>query len=317
MLADLHFIRPVFLLFFLPLILFVYFLHSRQNLEHRWAKIIEPQLLKHLIIVSGSKKVVKPHHILIIICIFTVLALSGPSFGKEASPFAEDEASLVIILEVTPSMLAEDIQPSRLERASQKIEDLLVLRPGTKTALIAYAGSAHIVLPLTVDRNIVSSFAHELSPKIMPTEGNSLAAALKLADRLLTKQAAAGSILVISDGVSTQEFHELSQLEIAYSVQFYAMSGVGGIDVPITSPDVIPLNRDLYEKSANILGGKITNIEADNADLKKLNSRIKSSMAVSQKEGGERWQDSGYWLLPLIALLSLSWFRKGWQLNYE
>ena len=102
--------------------------------------------------------------LIVLIC----LALAGPTWQREPAPFADDTAALVIVVEVTPTMLAQDVQPSRLERAALKIHDLLALRRGSVTALVAYAGSAHLVLPLTQDGDLITEFAAQLDPSIMP-----------------------------------------------------------------------------------------------------------------------------------------------------
>src|SRR5690606_12675486 len=102
---------------------------------------------------------------------------------------------------VTPDMLADDVQPSRLARSVQKIHDLLAARGAANTALVAYSGSAHLVMPPTHDAAIIELFAGSLDPKIMPSIGDAAAEAFRLADQALAK-AGGGSILWIADSVS-------------------------------------------------------------------------------------------------------------------
>src|SRR5262249_62274616 len=101
-----------------------------------------------------------------------VVALAGPTWEREPAPFAEDRAVLAIVLKVTPSMQSQDVQPTRLARATEKIRDLLAQRPGAKTALFAYAGSAHRVMPLTSDSGIIEAFAAELAPGVVAGDGS-------------------------------------------------------------------------------------------------------------------------------------------------
>ena len=317
MLSNFHFIRPHFLWALIPMALLAYLLIRKHNVIQLWAKVISPKLLKHLLVESGGQSKVRPHQIFNLLGFIAIIALAGPSYEKEPSPFTEDKAALVIILKTTPSMLAQDIQPSRLSRAAQKIHDLLELRPGTKASLIAYSGSAHIVIPLTEDHRIVSSFASELDPAIMPKEGSALPQALMLADKVLQQGKTPGSVLLITDSITQQEQKEMAQQKYPFRVQVYAAGGPKGVKVPIDSPVVQPLNIQSLDDAAKSLRGNLVEMTVDRTDLEQLNRRIESSMQASLKDGGERWRDSGYWFTPFLVLLSLMWFRKGWELNYE
>src|SRR5215475_317212 len=101
-------------------------------------------------------------------------------------PFADDVAALAIVVKVTPSMTTADVQPSRLARGVEKIEDLLKLRKGAKTSLVAYSGTAHVVMPSTTDGGIIATFAQALAPEIMPQDGDAVADAFRLADQTLS-----------------------------------------------------------------------------------------------------------------------------------
>ena len=315
--SDFHFIRPYFLLALIPMLLLTYLLLKRHNVIQLWGKVIAPHLLEHLLIESGTKSRLRPHHIFIFAGFLSIFALAGPTYEKEASPFSEDQAALVIILKTTPSMLAQDVQPSRLSRSAQKVSDLLAKRKGTKTALIAYAGSAHLVLPLTEDQKILSRFASELDPSIMPKEGSSLKAALDLANKVLQEGKIPGTVLLMCDGINQQEQAELKESQYPFAVQVYASAGPPGAKAPLDSPPVQALNENDLKITAQKLRGSVTKMTVNDEDLNRVNSHIESSMQASMKEGGERWKDSGYVLVPFILMLSLLWFRKGWELNYE
>ena len=127
-------------------------------------------------------------HLLALGWLVAVLAIAGPTWRRERSPFAEDTAALAIVVKVSPSMKTEDVQPSRLARATQKVHDLVQQRAGAKTSLIAYSGSAHVVMPATSDDGIIDTFAQALDPKIMPKEGDVAAEALRLADQTLAEE---------------------------------------------------------------------------------------------------------------------------------
>ena len=119
-------------------------------------------------------------------------------------PFTEDTAPLVIVLDLSTSMNAVDVQPTRLERAKQKLRDLLAFRSGARTALIAYAGSAHTVLPLCDDASIFETFLVGLESDVMPLAGKDPAAALELASELLAGESVPGSIVFLTDGIAEE-----------------------------------------------------------------------------------------------------------------
>ena len=102
-------------------------------------------------------------------------------------------------------MKAEDLAPSRLVRSAQKLSDLLAIREGASTGLVAYAGSVHLVLPPTPDKDVVVAMAQALSPEIMPMPGDSLAQAVSLAAGVLRDAGKGGSILVMADGVAPEQ----------------------------------------------------------------------------------------------------------------
>ena len=107
-------------------------------------------------------------------------------------------------------MQASDLQPSRLERAQHKLHDWLALRPGARAGLIAYSGSAHLVMPLTRDSRIVEQMAQALEPSVMPVQGEALADALKLAQQQLERAGVPGSIVVMTDSIAASQLSALA-----------------------------------------------------------------------------------------------------------
>jgi Ca-activated chloride channel family protein len=281
--------------------------------------LIAPQLLKHLLVGSRQQEKLRPMYLLAAFWFIAIIALAGPSWHKESSPFTEDTAGLVIALKVTPTMLAQDIQPSRLERAVQKISDLLELRPGSKTALIAYSGSAHLTMPLTADPHIINMFSQALSPEIMPKSGDAAAEALQLGASLLTRAGIPGSIVLMADQIAgdqvaaMKDFHKKSDI----TIQIYAIAAGKGVAVPPESPPAPALNRAEMQKAADALDADLIIVSADDRDVRKLAARITSSITAAEQNQGERWQDAGYWLLYLLLLPALLSFRRGWIVVYE
>lgn len=301
--ADFHFIRPFWLLSLLPLLLVWWGLVGRRDQVRRWQTMIEPHLLKHLLVGEHRKNLLRPINLLLILWLTTVIALAGPTWQKEPSPFLDNEAGLMVLLKVSESMENSDVQPSRLERAKQKIRDLMEIRQGASTGLVVYSGSAHLVMPITRDDRIINMMLEDITPELMPVEGDVLSDALKLADRMVGQSGLPGSLLVIADTVAPGQQTDQNAHEITFPVQFLSML-----------PDGSSLDQGLLSL-AKKLDARVERLSIDQADVQQIAGRAETKQAeIVDPKQGERWKDSGYLLLPLIGLAMLMWFRKGWAL---
>ncbi len=312
--GSFHFLRPPWLLGLIPLLAIVVMIGLLQKAEeHSWRDVIAPHLLKHLIVGSNRNHRLRPRHLLAVVLLFACVAMAGPSWQQEPSPFTEDQAALFLAVKVTPSMQLKDLQPTRLDRAVQKINDLLALRGGTLNGLIAYAGSAHLVMPLTRDGSIISQFAAELSPEIMPATGDAAHQAVLLAAERLTANRVKGSILLITDGIDSGEVGRLTELkeQIPYPIHLLGMVRNS------RSLSVESFDRSKLESLAGQLDGSLVMATPGNQDVEQLSARAEKALAgMVDPTAGERWQDAGYWLLPFLLLLVLCWFRAGWVVVY-
>ncbi len=184
--GDFHFIRPLWLLL-APVAVALWWLWRREADPLRgWRRQLAPELLEALV-VGRSRRQRWQGGSLLVAWLLGVVAVAGPTWQLEPSPFADDATPLMILLKADASMEQSDLEPSRLERARLKIADLAAARRGQPLGLIAYAGSAHLVLPPTRDTAIVASMAAEIAPGIMPEPGDRLDLALALAQRVLAK----------------------------------------------------------------------------------------------------------------------------------
>ena len=304
MIENFHFLRPLWLLSLIPAASIWWMLFRGQDARTAWSDLIAPHLLDHLLVVRHQQKRVRPINLLLLVWVLMGISLAGPSWQKEPSPFAEDTAGMVVVFKVTPSMMAQDVQPSRLERGKQKLHDLLEMRAGGATGLIAYSGSAHLVMPLTRDGRIIDIMAEGLGPDTMPVEGDVLADALDMAGNLFKQSGRAGSIVVIADTVSPVQVDKLNQLtgKERLPVQFLAVNAIGS-----------SVDRGL-ENAANELGARVAMLSVDASDLEGIARQAKRDLkTVLAQESGERWKDSGYALVPLIVLAVLPWARRGWR----
>jgi Ca-activated chloride channel family protein len=328
-LANFHFIRPLWLLMLLPSIFLFWLLHRKQSASIQWEGIISPHLLKHLIVGETQKKRMRPVNLLLPVFILAALALAGPTWIQEPMPFTEDEAPLIIALDLSVEMNAIDIQPSRVERSKQKVRDLLAERKGARTALLAYAGSAHMILPLTDDPQILEIYLASLSSDIMPEKGKNAAEALSLAEAMLAKEITPGTILFITNAIAEEAQSEF----VAHSQESQnavMVLGVGtsqggpvqtGRSTFLTDREgnrvISKLDRPGLETLAQESGTYVTSVTVDDSDVRRLNSRMKRHLTeVISEDENARWRDFGYFLLIPIALLALFWFRKGWTIQW-
>lgn len=295
--SEFHFLRPFWLFAFLPTILIWLALWRQSSSLGTLSKQVDPNLLKHLLVDAESTRGFRPVHLLGLVWLLSIVAIAGPSWKREPSPFADEQAGLFVLLRVSPTMMASDLQPSRLERARHKLADLLALRQGAATGLIAYNGSAHLVMPLTRDSRILSTMAESLKPEIMPRDGDALKEAIELAQAHFDRAQVPGSVLVITD-----EITDSRPVESNLPLQVLALHAPGSS---------VPAN---IQNHTNRLDASLTSFAHDARDIQQISRRARSEYSyTSATSEGDRWSDSGYALLPAITLLSLFFFRKGWS----
>ena len=318
--SHFHFMRPWWLLALVPLLFTLRHLWMASNPLGKWRKIIAPPLLKAMLVSGGQASWFNPISVSIFIVILGIVALAGPSWKQQASPFAEDIAALVIVLDVSSSMQQQDIQPSRLERAKQKVQDLLALRPGGRVGLVVYAGTAHSVIPLTNDPDVVNNFLSAITTQMMPRKGKFPEKALPIAELMLGDSPVPGTVLLIGDGVSPQTHTDFGQYFSTRQHQLLVL-GVGtetsNADEGDSADDIlIPLERSALEKLARENRGFYQTLTLNKDDVRNLNRRINSHLVIVE-DGSRPWVDEGYFLLFPIALIMLLWFRQGWTLHWS
>ena len=146
-----HFLRPLWLGLVPALLACGWWARRREQTTRIGEGIIAPHLLGPLTVDRARRRRVRPSDLMIATSMLGALAAAGPAWRQAESPFFSETAPVIVALETSTTMLATDVSPSRLARAKQKILDLLELRTGARTGLVAYAGSAHLVMPLTDD----------------------------------------------------------------------------------------------------------------------------------------------------------------------
>ena len=232
---EFHFLRPKFLWLLLPLafLLIVGLIVVREQV--RWKRHIAVHL-RPFVIKKGSETAKRWMQLSTFLALsFAVLALAGPSWEKFEQPERILETPMVILLDLSQSMMASDLQPNRLERAKFKISDLIEADPKVRTALVGFSGTAHTLVPLTNDYRIIEATLKGITTKILPYLGSDLGAGLKLADSLMKVTEAPGTILLLSDGFDEAVFEQLQQLAIQGNtrIEILPMGTAIGSEFPV------------------------------------------------------------------------------------
>ncbi len=323
-----HFMRPLWLLA-LPLLLAVWWLVRRRESERaQTTSLVAPHLRDALTVNRDSRGWFRPVDGATIALLVLALGAAGPTWNKQPSPWFSETAPLVIAVEVSDSMRSNDLQPTRLDRARFKVLDLIGQRTGSRTALIAYAGSAHVVMPPTTDIEVVKPFLESLDPGIMPAPGADASGVLPLALDMLGDEAAIGTLLFVNDGfdsVDVPAFREFSDRPDAMSMVALVLgTDEGGVALmpdgsPVTGPSGgrldTAVNVDVLQRIESAAGMPVIRASHGDTDLRRLMMRIESNLAQADDPNAQ-WRDQAWWLLWPAALLTLLWFRRGWTMQW-
>lgn len=310
-LGQFHFIRPWWLLMLLPFALLFYRRWKFDDNGLKWQKRLPEHLRRALTVGESGLKKQLPLILLATMTLLVIIICAGPTWKKEASPFGEDKTPLIIVLDSSETMLQKDLPPSRLERSKQKISDLLSMRDGGKNALITYAGSAHLAMPLTQDIEVFKPMLAAISPEVFPVQGKSAQAALPLIEKQLTDQEMPASILWITDSMTPADNQAISDFFAKRDDQLLIL---GAGDPNRTSE--IPFDLESLKDLASDANASLTQISVDQSDLQWLLSKIAFHEQVNPKNQ-QPWKDMGYYLLYPVVLIYLLWFRRGWLVKWS
>ena len=318
--SEFHFLRPWWLIALIPTLLLVISLWRHRSKGSSWNKVIAPHLLQRLWLDSPGKHSRLPLILLGLGWLLAILALAGPVWERLPEPVWQTQASRVLILDLSPSMNAADLAPSRLERARFKIQDILNSNREGRTGLVVFSAEPHTVAPLTDDGDTVANLLAALSTDIVPAAGDSVAPALELAGKLL-KQANAiqGDVLLLSDGIAdpAASFRAAQALQKqGYRLSVLAVGTAQGAPIPDNRGGTVMARLDAaaLQELARTGGGEFSLLTADDSDLAKvLREPPRTSPGKQMDDSGvERWVERGVWLLPLLALIGAAGFRRGW-----
>jgi Ca-activated chloride channel family protein len=260
-----------------------------------------------------------------------VLSLAGPSWNRAEQPVFRSEQAMVIALDLSRSMDAQDLSPSRLTRARLKILDILERRKSGQTALVVYSSNAFTVTPLTTDADTVAALVNSLSTDIMPSRGSYPVAAINKGRQLLDQAGVGyGEVLLITDGGTSPAAEKAARdlYEAGYSLSVMGVGTLQGAPIPIAGGGfvtdrsgkiAVPKIESRELQSLAAAGhGRYTQLSTDDRDLNVLLSGVISSSsglsAADQSLATDQWLEEGPWLLILLLPLAAFSFRRGWIL---
>ncbi len=325
-LSQLHFQAPLWLLALIPLGLLLWLLSRTQVNASAWAKVIDPKLLPYLLQGEQGKTSSLPKWLMASAGLIGIIALADPVWEKVPRPVFQTNAARVIVLDLSTSMLVDDLKPSRLARARFKIEDILSREEEGQTGLVVFAGDAFTASPLTRDVDTIRNLLQVFTPEIMPAQGSRVDYALQKAHELL-KQAGIqhGQVLLIADGASNPKAAYKAAKALrddGHTVSVLAVGTKQGGLLRLRSRRVnVKLDADILQKIAKTGGGGYHLISSNNSDLntvlKQTLSDKKQDQAAAKTDDFKTadWKSSGPYLVLLLLPLAALAFRKGWLLN--
>lgn len=325
-LTDFHFLRPLWLLALLVLPLLLWRVARRSHSDRQINAFVDPALREHVTEAGSGGTWLAPAW-LALLWLLATLALAGPAWRQQEVALYRVQAPLVVLIDLSSHMAADDLKPDRITQARFKLISLLRERAGGQVALIAYSGDAFTVAPLTDDAATVSALVDALAPQIMPSDGQRADLAMARAQRLLASAGfQRGDLLLITDTVGASDIGkagELSRIGIRTSVLGVGSSEgamlrdsrgslVYGLD---GNPQLARLDETALQALASAGDGHYARLRADGTDLAALGllqPREQNQGALSaSNDQATRWRDEGPWLLPLLLILGLAGFRRG------
>jgi Ca-activated chloride channel family protein len=325
--SDFHFLRPQFLYLFIPFTILLMFFFFKKNQGDAWTKICSRGLLPYIIINRAKRKSL--FYILpVLVLTLLIIGVSGPTWEEADLPAFKRQSGLVIVMDLSDSMNAEDIKPSRLKRAIYKINDFLNLRKDGQTALVVFSGHPFVVTPLTDDTATIQAQIPVLEAKIMPSKGHNVHTAIQKALDLLAQAGhVEGSILLLTSDLKKPDMEKTAELISSHQVKL-AILGCG---TEVTTPVISHSGNFLKDKDGSLVMTTlpVDNLKAlsvrtkgvyslmtiDDSDIQLFNNEFSDGFkSLAQKDSlttVKKWQDSGY-LAVLLAIPFVSLiFRRG------
>ncbi len=326
MAADFHFLRPFWLLALLPAAVLLFLLIKNRYRRGDWADVCDAELLPYILQEQPAQTHVIGWITTGIMTLLCILALAGPVWERLPGPAFRNDSALVIALDLSKSMDAADIKPSRISRARYKISDILKQRKDGQTALLVYSGDAFTVTPLTTDTATINSQLEALNTEIMPSPGSNTLVAMQKAVELLHQAGLAqGHILMVTDGADADSVAQAERILGDYRLSVLALGSEEGAPIPQPGGgfmkdrqgNMVVAKLDTAELSqlANAGHGIFQPVTDDDSDIDRLGGLFNRPAGDGKAEQTdlllEQWDEKGPWLLFLLVPWAALRFRKG------
>jgi Ca-activated chloride channel family protein len=330
--AEFHFLRPLWLLL-LPVGAWLMWQLLRGRADAGgWRSVVDARLKPHVL---AEPEVLRDSRLALLVAlaawVVAIVALAGPTWERLPVPAFRSDEALVVALDLSRSMNAGDVEPSRLARAKLKLLDLLERRAAGQTALVVFSTHAFTVTPLTTDTRTISSLIGAVDTDIMPTQGGRIAAGLERAAALLEQTGLReGDVLVITDSEVGEDDLEAADalLSDGYRVSVLAVGTEQGAPIPrreggfVTDDGgqvVVPqVDAAGLQRLAAAGGGRYAALSTSDRDLDTLFPTAALPLGAAVDEAGGEQYEADIWLdrglvlaLLLLPLLALC-FRRGW-----
>ena len=326
--SEFQFLRPLWLLILLLVPLVIWLQRYGGPGHSQWHRVIPRALLQPLLPDGhgDTPSARRARFVAPLMLVLMAVALAGPSFRSAPSPLQQPDDSLVVVLDLSLSMLAADVEPDRLTRAKRKIHDLLAARESAFTGLVVYAADGYVVTPLTDDRRTVEGMLGALDPIIMPAAGNRADLGVARAIELLNQGAPGrGRILLITDSLNPRYGEAIREQLADTPWQLFGLMAGTETGAPVPMPErgfireggrVVIAHASLseLEQTASATGGGALRMTTTDQDIARLGLRAEDHNAwqtAARESTRERRQDDGYWLLWLALPLALLGWRQG------
>jgi Ca-activated chloride channel family protein len=323
--SEFHFLRPLWLLA-VPLVWWmVFMLRKKWWQKGGWDREVDSHLLEFLASSPSQHKRKLLPWVMCLAGTLLLLSLAGPAWQKKPQPLIKKSQARVLVLDLSFSMLATDVKPTRIDRVRFKLEDLLNNFSEGETALVGYAGDAFVITPLTHDANTISSLLPGLHPNIMPVPGSRADLGVELASDLLSRSIGSqGHIILVTDGIEESEISVIKNASGTNEISILAVGTEAGSPIALKAGGflkdrngaiVIPkLNLKPLSKLANQVNGELTLLSPDDRDVNQIFAAETSEGIYKedeQKRTSDKWNEEGPWLLLIVLPLTALLFRRG------
>jgi len=322
--TDFHFLRPAWLLALIPAAAILWTALRSVTTQSAWRGLVDEHLLRALVVDAGGTTRRWPLGLAAAGFVLATVAMAGPTWERAPQPTADAVAPTVVVLDMSPSMQADDVEPSRLARARFALQDVLAESAGGQVALVLYSDEPYVASPLTDDPRVIEEMLPTLTPDLMPAAGSRADRAIALSTELLAQAGAnGGRVVLLSDGVDEAPEATLAAARAAAAAG-HTVSVVG-----IGTPAGAPLG-DAHGRLARDDGGRPMMAPLDQAGLEAVAAAgggryglgvagMLAGVAPSDAtphEGtrvqADAWRDMGVWLVVALVVLAPFGFRRGW-----